>query len=119
MAQRIDIPLGLVPPGSYAHEILAPARSNAAKITMTRQPVEWPVGELFTYRVFDRERNSGVVNLMTSGTEYGGLRIGRDGTVNPTFSRAFIWREDKDRDLIRIELTVVQTFTTAITIEFL
>lgn len=149
MAQRVDIPLGPVPPGLYAHDILAPARSDSAKLTLTRQPLGWPVGALFTYRVYERERAGSsaslarleklnamneeptvfnraaaaaainTLDLITSGTESGGPSIGKDGTVNPPFVVTIKWGADKDRDLLRFELDVLQLFTTAITVEFL
>lgn len=119
MAQRINISRREIPVGSYSHEILAPNRSNAAQFTLTRAPGGWPEGELFTYRFYERERNSDNLNLLTSGTESGGLAMGKDGTPNPPFGVTLTWPPDKDRDLIRIELDVVQTFTTALTLEFL
>lgn len=118
MAQRIDIPLSTIPIGSYVHEILAPARKNSAILTMTRQPNGWPSGELFTYRVYERNRNAAEAGLLTFGTESGGPAVGKDGTVNPPFSVTLTWPDDKDRDLIRIELDVVQAFETALTVEF-
>ena len=119
MAQRINLPRQAIPPGFYSHEIIAPTRSSAARVTLTRAPGGWPAGELFTYRAFERERNSGALNLLTSGTESGGPAVGKDGTVNPPLVITLRWPVDKDRDLIRFELDVVQTFTTAITVEFL
>jgi len=148
MAQRINLPRQAIPPGFYSHEIIAPTRSSAARVTLTRAPGGWPAGELFTYRAFERERNSEAlsqlgrlrrlmratfwwgrqvssvvirhsINLLTSGMESGGPAVGKDGTVNPPLVITLRWPVDKDRDLIRFELDVVQTFTTAITVEFL
>lgn len=123
MAQRINLPRQAIPPSPigepYSYEIIAPNRSSAAQLTMTRAPGGWPPGELFTYRAFERERNSGALNLLTGGTESGGPAVGKDGTVNPPLVVTLTWPLDKDRDLIRFELDVVQTFTTAITVEFL
>lgn len=119
MAQRINLPRQVIPIGSYTHEIMAPNRSNAARLTMTRAPLGWPIGELFTYRISERERNSETLNLLTFGTESGGPAIGKDGTINPPFVVTLTWPLDKDRDLIRIELDVVQPFETALAVDFL
>jgi hypothetical protein len=45
--------------------------------------------------------------------------IGKGGVVNPPLVITLTWPPDADRDLIRFEVTVFQSFTTAITMEFL
>ena len=118
MAQRIHIPQQVIPPGSYAHEITAPSRSNSARLMMTRQP-PWPVGNVFTYRAYERERHTGEAKLLTFGTLTGGPSTAKDGTPNPPWELILTWAADKDRDLIRFEIDVIQAFTTAVTVEFL
>jgi len=118
MAQRINLPYRTIPVGNYVHEILTPVKKNSAVMTMTRQPDGWPVGELFTYRIYERNRNSPDATLLTFGTESGGPSTGRDGTINPPFRVSLTWPVDKERDLIKVELDVVQAFNTAITLEF-
>lgn len=122
MAQKIQLPQLLIPAGNYSHEIDAPARANSARLTMTRpgSPLWWPIGDVFTWRVYERERN-GVLQLLCSGTEKGsGADItGRDGASNPPLTLTMRWPVDRDKDHIRIELDVLQAFTTAVTLEFL
>jgi hypothetical protein len=45
--------------------------------------------------------------------------IGRGGVVNPPLVITLTWPPDADRDLIRFEVTVLQTFTTAIIVDFI
>lgn len=119
MAQRIQLPSQLIPVGSYVHEILAPTRANGARVTLTRT-TPWPVGDVLTYRIYERERN-GTLQLLVGATEsgQGADFVGKDGTVNPPLAVQLNWGADRDRDLIRFELDVLQSFTTGITVEFI
>ena len=119
MATSVTLPYLPVTPGAYAHEILTPGRANGARLTMTRAPAGWPSGALFTLRILERQRN-GVLQPLARWAETGGPALGKDGvTVNPPLVTSIQWGADKDRDLVRVELDVVQTFSTAITVEFL
>jgi hypothetical protein len=119
MAQKINIPYQEIPVGTYVHEIQAPGRKDAALLTMTRQPLGWPAGPLFTYVVSERNRGQATATILTSGAEEGGPSIGKDGTVNPPFKIGLRWAADKDKDIIRFEVTVLQPFSTALSIEFI
>ena len=119
MPRKVSLSARDYVPGAYQVEIDAPNRKNSAVITMTREGLGWPVGELFTYRVYERNRGSQTLQLLTGATESGGPAVGRDGTVNPPLRISLQWAPDKDKDVIRFEMDVVQTFRTAITMEFL
>jgi len=117
MATTITIASTVFPPGTYTHEILTPVRANGARITVSRD-VQWPTGDVFIYQISERQRN-GSLSLLTGATEPGGQMIGKGGVVNPPLVITLTWPPDADRDLIRFEVTVFQSFTTAITMEFL
>ena len=117
MASSIHIPSTSFPPGTYSNEVLTPVRANGARITVSRD-VQWPVGAVFSYQISERQRN-GSLNLLTGATEPGGQMIGKGGVVNPPLVITLTWPPDADRDLIRFEVTVLQTFTTAITVDFI
>lgn len=118
-ADRIVIPQTDVTPGLYSHTITTPSRASRARVILTR-PVNWPAGDIFTYTIYERERNGLLVRL-TGATEAGtgGPVVGRDGTINPPLTILLTWPTDRDKDEIRFDADVLQTFTTAITVEFL
>mgnify|MGYP001602017839 CR=1 FL=1 len=118
MPDVITIPEQTIPIGSYAHEIDAPARRTAARITLTRPGAGWPIGAVLTYRIFERERGGNLL-LLTGTTEMGGPIIGKGGVVNPPLVIGLSWPDDRDKDVIRFEVEVLQAITTAITVEFL
>lgn len=115
MANSINIPSVTLPIGLSAFEIDTPARANGAKITVTRQ--SWPVGPLFTWTIFERERNGSLTQL-ASAVEQGGERIGRDGQPAPLIIE-LRWALDKDKDRIRIEIDAQQSFTLGVTVVWL
>jgi hypothetical protein len=117
MATSIHFGPASVPSGSQAFEIDTPVRANGAHITVRRFGFSWPAGALFNWRVYERERN-GTLNLLTQGEEQGGPVVGRDGTIDPPLLIGLSWQPDKDKDLLRFEVDVFQTFTTEVFIDW-
>ena len=115
MANSINIPSVTLPIGLSAFEIDAPTRANGARITLTRQ--SWPVGPLFTWTIFERERNQSLTTL-ASAAELGGERIGRDGNPAPLIIE-LRWAPDKDKDRIRVEVDAQQSFTLGVAVVWL
>lgn len=123
MPRRLDLPSTVIAPGSYAHEVDTPTRSDSASLTFTREGIapatSWPEGDLFDLRVYERDRGDGSVHLLYSARIAGGEVIHPGtGQVNPPMQVGLSWAADKDKDIIRAELDVFQTFRTAITLEF-
>ena len=117
MASTIDIVSVVVPVGPQAFEVDSPVRANGAIITLTR--FSWPVGPLFTWRIFERERN-GVLQPLTSADESGGPAPRRDGQPGDApLVISLRWAADRDRDRIRIELDVVQSFTAGVKLDWI
>jgi len=116
MARTIDIASITVPVGPSAFEVDSPVRANGAIITLTR--FSWPIGPLFTWRIFERERN-GVLQLLASAAEEGGEGRFMDGTTGAPLIISVRWSADKDRDRIRIELDVVQQFTAGVKLDWI
>lgn len=118
MPQRISIAARDYTPGFYQAEVQAPNRKSGAVLTLTREAPGWPDGDLFHYAIYERNRGETQANLIASASESGGSAVGRDGTPNPPLRVALSWSDDKDKDVIRFDITVIQTFRTAITLEF-
>ena len=110
MAQTIDIASVVVPVGVSAFEVDSPTRANGAIVTISR--FNWPVGPLFTWRVFERERN-GVLKLLSFADESGGVVVPRrDGQPGEQpLVVQLRWASDADRDRIRFEVDAIQVFT--------
>jgi len=126
MAKKVRIPPGNgftdLPVGPFSFEIDSPTRSDAAVVTITRTSAVWPVGPVFSYVISERNRGSQDLNVLTSGTESGtgGPVEDRDGNpTNPPFRITLRWAADKDKDIIRFEGEVLQSFNTSITVEFI
>lgn len=112
----IDTGLIDLAPGLHAWEAWAPERCSAAKITITRN--DQPHGPLYLWRVFERERDESLRPL-AQGNEVGCVGYFKDGTPGAPLGITLKWPEDEDRDLIRLELEVLQPFRTSVRIEWL
>jgi hypothetical protein len=112
----INIPSAVIPVGLSAFEIDTPTRANGATLTLTR--FSWPVGPLFTWRVYERERN-GVLQLLASGDESGGEGFYKDGTPGAPLTIGLRWPVDKDKDRIRVEVDALSPFTAGVKVEWL
>ena len=75
------------------------------------------MGDVFTWRVFERERN-GTLQLLASASETGGPAFGKDGTPNPPLIISLSWAADKDKDTLRFEIDAAQAFTTEVFIDW-
>lgn len=117
MAQNVSLSERDYAPGSYSVEVDAPSRKNGATVTLTRPGAGWPVGEVFEWRVYEKERN-GVLTPLASAVEFGGQIIGKGGVINPPLQVTLTWPLDRDKDRIRFEIDVRQTIRTAITLAF-
>jgi hypothetical protein len=103
--------------GPFAREITSPTRANGAIITLTRE--NWPAGDLFDWRVYERDRN-GELKFLTGGHELGGFVPRRDGQPGEQpLVIQLSWPADRDKDRIRFEADVFQSFNTTPTIEWL
>jgi hypothetical protein len=111
-----------IEPSSFSIEVDTPNRSDTVVFTVTRTSAIWPIGPLFSYTIYERNRGSSQLNLMTSGTEFGTGEpaADREGNItNPPFRRTAKWAPAQDRDVVRIDIEVFQTFNTSMTVEFL
>ena len=116
MARTIDIPSVTIPVGPSAFEVDSPVRANGARITITR--FSWPVGPLFTWRVYERERG-GSLQLLASAAEAGGPAPKRDGSPGDApLLIQLTWAADKDRDRIRFEVDALQSFTCGVKVDW-
>lgn len=101
------------PVGLTALEITAPVRANGARVILQRQA--WPEGQLFTWKVWERERN-GLLVPLAAATEFGGPAPFRDGTPGDApLVITLSWPADKDKDLIRVEIDALQAFASDVT----
>lgn len=108
----VNFPVGLTPV-----EITTPARANGARITLQR--AAWPPGALFTWTLYERERDGQLLKL-ASATEFGGPAPNRDGTPGDgPLVITLRWPADRDKDRIRVEVNALQAFTSDITAEWL
>jgi len=113
--QSVDIQIG----NEQAFEVDSPTRANGCIITLARLAPGWPGGPLFTYRIYERERN-GVLQLLTSASESGGPAPRRDGLPGDApLVIQLTWKLDRDRDRIRFEADVVQPFTCGVKIDWI
>jgi hypothetical protein len=121
MAERINRSARVIAVGQYQFDILAPARANGAKITVTREAgAPWPVGDVFTYRIYERDRDASNTRLLAQATERGsGIEETSRGVRNPPLVITLRWPVDRDRDLIRVELDVLQAFRAAFVMEYI
>jgi hypothetical protein len=126
MPKSIRIPSGNgfqdFTPGPFSIEIDTQTRSDSAVVTVTRTSAFWPTGPLFTYVISERNRGSNELHRLTSGTESGtgGPVLDRQGNpTNPPFRITLRWAVDKDKDVLRFEGEVLQTFNSSITVEFI
>lgn len=126
MPRSINVPEQIYAPGSYSFEIDTPTRSDRAEVTLTRVRIPpasgWPDGELFRFRIFERDRGDGTLHQVTEGTMMGGYvpAIPERGLPeNSPCGVGLQWSADRDKDIIRFEVEVLQEFRTAITIEFI
>lgn len=113
-------------PGVHAWEALAPQGCSAAKITITRD--NQPPGPLYLWRVYERDgqrvprrrrRAARVLRPLANGDEVGCVGYFRDGTPGAPLGITVRWPDDEDRDLIRLELEVLQPFRTSVRLEWL
>jgi hypothetical protein len=116
---RVLVPTKTFATGQHSFAILAPMKANRAKITMERT-ANWPSGTLFTWNVYERDRNTSALRYLAGATETGtgSAAAGKDGAVNPPLTLTCTWPVDADRDWIQLDLAVVQAFQSRITMEF-
>jgi hypothetical protein len=103
--------------GFRAFEITTPTRANGAKVTMER--LSWPAGALFRWDVYERERN-GTLTHLAGADELGGPAVRRDGLPGDApLVITLRWAADRDKDVIRFEVTVEQDFSSNVSLEWL
>lgn len=112
MANRINFQVGV-----REFEIGTPVRANGAKITLQRS--SWPEGPLFRWDVHERNRD-GTLLPLAGADETGGFRPRRDGQPGETpLVIQLNWPIDKDKDLIRFTINVLQPFTSDVSLVWL
>lgn len=85
-------------------------------MTLTR--FSWPVGPLFVWRVFERERG-GALQLLASAEEAGGPALRRDGLPGDApLVISLNWPIDRDKDRIRFEVDALQIFTAGVLVDW-
>lgn len=118
MARTIDIAsVNVLAGDGQAFEVDSPTRANGCRISIAR--FNWPAGQLFRWRVYERERN-GTLQPLTEGNEIGGVVPRRDGQPGEQpLSIELRWATDVDRDRIRFEFDVQQPFTAGVKIDWI
>lgn len=103
--------------GTRDFELVSPSRANGAKITMQRS--SWPAGALFRWDVYERNRG-GTLLPLAGADEDGGVRPRRDGQPGETpLIISLNWPADKDKDIIRFSINVLQSFTSDVSLIWL
>lgn len=105
------------PVGARTIGVNTPVRANGARITMTR--MSWPVGALFRWEVYERERN-GTLLPLAAADEIGGPAPKKDGSPGDApLVITLSWPVDRDKDRIEIRLDVFQAFQSNVTLDWL
>jgi hypothetical protein len=107
----ISLPSVVVPIGLSAFEIDTPTKMRGATIVLTR--IAWPLGPLFTWRVFERKR-SGALLLLATADESGGPGFFKDGTPGAPLTITLSWPPSTDNDKIRVEIDALVSFTVGV-----
>lgn len=109
--------MAVVQPGPFSREVTTPTRKSGVIIRLTRQ--NWPdLGEnpLYTWRVFEKERASGSLELLAGGSVFGGNPLVKDGQPLAAEEYRITFGADADKGRIRFEADIFAAFNTTVSL---